>query len=714
MDPSQDRVPAAWHSDMDLADVHDTASMRTRDTATSSGRTAGAFVPTPPSPELDHQNYNHPPESILPTACFNGQRPPTPPRHDQDNWYDPRFVPFAAQPRRTRSSYKSPYESPCAPSGSPYAPSHASSYTLSHAPTDSEVHQDIDLQHERMRQTAAAAQSHAPSTPVYSSPLLPLTQQQPLQTSPQATPQATPPIQLWPTDTSMVDSTTKKKQELYKKKGEERRKSISSRKQSESSQVSANAPPTFLAPVLPEASQPTRKTGRSKRKTISQPNSAPTQPPPLRTIVPAYSFTPQQQTPPQPDGLPLYHPAAPNPGFYSQPQTPYFSNDQQQLYGHSSPMLNRYDRIQYQVNSSLALYTQHPQHPQQLRYPQYPQQPRSQLPQQPQFPQHTQFPQYAQFPHSQFPQHAQFPHSQFPQQPQFSQYTNTFEHQQQPQFQHSPHSQYSNTFDHQPYQTTSTSLVQTEEEMQEAPAAPTVNTEEIYQHITSIYTDYKWPVKLYQINPTPSFDFAQAYLEKWFVCHIYDSPSHSWQSHTTTGFIKNGNHYSFLVLHNAANPFTRDEKKTSSTSIGVYGRYAHEHDQIHWMTIAPCIKDLMAGMLEKTVSKLKETWKFDMPKASERRFHRAYWHAANMLPLKGLLNSNMEPEKPHDALEDAEIEDEPFGFTVEDLQTGEPNEKGQEIWEAIVKEVDGKDMDTLGGDHVVTGGTEVEFEAGLY
>ncbi|KAE8830071.1 hypothetical protein HRS9139_06695 [Pyrenophora teres f. teres] len=721
MDPSQGRVPAAWHSGMDLAGIQDTASMRTHNAATSSGQIAGAFVPTPPSPEPDYQNYNHQSQLILPTAYFNGQRPPTPPRHDQDNqfvdqhhWYDPRFVPAAAQSHQPRSPYESPYapsESPYALSRSPYAPFHASSYIPSYAPTDGQAHQDGSLYYEPMRQTAAAAQSHAPGTPRYSSPLPLLIQQQPLQTPPQATPQVTPPIQLWPTDTRMVDATSKKKQEVYKNKGEERRKSISSRKQSTSSQVSGTAPPKRPAPILPKPSQLTVTT-RGKRKSISQADSAPTQPPSLRSIIPAYSSTPQQQPPPQPEGFPLFHPVVPIPnlGFYPQPQqTPYFNNDQQQPHNHSSPILDRYDHIQYQVNSGLVPYTQHTQYSQQPQFPHH-----TQHPQFPHHSQHLQFPysHHLQFPYSQHPQFPysqcpQFPYSQHPQFPQLSQhpqYTNAFDYQQESQFPHSQHPQYANTFGYQRCQTTSTSSVQAEEEVQDAPPSPIADTEDISQHISSIYTDYKWPVKLYQLNPTPSFDFAQTYLDEWFTYHIYNSTEYSWHSHTTTGFIKNGNQYSFLVLHNAANPFTQGEERTSSTSIGVYGRYAHAHDQIHWTTIAPCIKTLMAGMLQDSVSELKETWTFDMPKASERRFHRAYWHAARMLPLRGLLNSGREPDKPHDALEDPEMQDEQFGFTVDELQTGEPNEKSEEIWEAIVQEMEGRDMDTLGGDHVVTGG----------
>ena len=262
---------------------------------------------------------------------------------------------------------------------------------------------------------------------------------------------------------------------------------------------------------------------------------------------------------------------------------------------------------------------------------------------------------------------------------------------------------YTSTSDHRSYQTTFS--IQEEEDQNVLPARP-ADPEDVYQPIASTYTDYKWPVKLYELRPSPTLDFAQTYLEEWLSAHVYNASYYKWHSHSTLGFIKNGNRLSILVLHNAANPFTADT--TTSTSLGVYGRYAHAHNEIHWTTITPGISDLMAGMLEKGVTELKEKWSFDMLKASDKRFHRAYWLAASMLPLKGLLNNRMEAEKPHDALEDEEMEDDEFEFTAEELQTGGENEQSEEVWREILDEVDGLCIDELGRDHVVTGGTERE------
>ena len=245
-----------------------------------------------------------------------------------------------------------------------------------------------------------------------------------------------------------------------------------------------------------------------------------------------------------------------------------------------------------------------------------------------------------------------------------------------------------------------------EEDENILPARPE-DPEEIYQPITSNYTDYKWPVKLYELRASPTLDFAQTYLDGWLSSHVFKTSYYTWHSHSTFGFIKNGNRLSILVLHNAANPFTAET--TSSTSLGVYGRYAHAHNEIHWTTITPGISNLMAGMLEEGVTELKQKWSFNEFKASEKRFHRAYWLAANMLPLKGLLNNRMEAEKPHDAPEDEEMDGEEFEFTAKELQTVEENEEGEESWKKILDEVGGLSVDELGGDHVVTGGKEKEW-----
>ncbi|EUC41847.1 hypothetical protein COCMIDRAFT_40014 [Bipolaris oryzae ATCC 44560] len=231
------------------------------------------------------------------------------------------------------------------------------------------------------------------------------------------------------------------------------------------------------------------------------------------------------------------------------------------------------------------------------------------------------------------------------------------------------------------------------------------------QLITDKYEAYKWPVWHYELRSGTRFDFAQSYILEWLEKTTSFPQKPKWHCHVTTGFIKGGSRFSILILHNAANPFQWGPTAETTTTIGVYGRYAHTHEEIHWTTITPW---LVAPFTENTDLILKEKWGFDMPKASDRRFHRAYWLAANMQPLKGLLNHCISHEKPHDALEEGE-DDEKFEIKKEDLQcewsNGQmPKEDCEKVWQKVLAEIEGKEMDQLGSDHVTVGGTEREYE----
>jgi hypothetical protein len=238
-----------------------------------------------------------------------------------------------------------------------------------------------------------------------------------------------------------------------------------------------------------------------------------------------------------------------------------------------------------------------------------------------------------------------------------------------------------------------------------------IDLETIPQHITRNYDEYRWPVKLYQLQAEKDFDFAECFLENHFQQNIYDSNEHKWHAHTTKGFIKDGNRLSILVLHNAANPFEWGIPPVSTTSIGVYGLYAHEHNEIHWTTIAPSIPEWFDSCSDRGYLTVKQKWHPDM-KASEKRFHRAYWLAANMLPLNRILNNSLAPEKPHGLLEDDEGDS--FVVTEEDLQykwtegtvTVENSEK---IWQKLVDEVDALSLESLDFEHLATGGSERAF-----
>ena len=238
-----------------------------------------------------------------------------------------------------------------------------------------------------------------------------------------------------------------------------------------------------------------------------------------------------------------------------------------------------------------------------------------------------------------------------------------------------------------------------------------IDLETIPQHITRNYDEYRWPVKLYQLQAEKDFDFAECFLENHFQQNIYDSDEHKWRAHTTKGFIKDGDRLSILVLHNAANPFEWGMSPVSTTSIGVYGLYAHEHNEIHWTTIAPSIPEWFDSCSDRGYLTVKQKWHPDM-KASEKRFHRAYWLAANMLPLNRILNNSLAPEKPHGLLEDDEGDS--FVVTEEDLQykwtegtvTVENSEK---IWQKLVDEVDALSLESLDFEHLATGGSERAF-----
>ncbi|KAF1846484.1 uncharacterized protein K460DRAFT_395870 [Cucurbitaria berberidis CBS 394.84] len=233
--------------------------------------------------------------------------------------------------------------------------------------------------------------------------------------------------------------------------------------------------------------------------------------------------------------------------------------------------------------------------------------------------------------------------------------------------------------------------------------------DDIEQLITDKYEEYKWSVKLYEINPEKGYDFAQSFLEDLFsmkdLCDI--SSQYSWHAHTSQGFIKDGDRLSFVVLHNAANPFTWNMSPDSTTTIGVYGRYWHLHNEIHWKTFAPDIRDILNDVMNQGFFKLKNKWHVDMEKASDKRFHRAYWLAARMMPLKGILNHDPVRETPHDAVED----DEDFKVTEKDLQNSWDDEEISEeestkTWEKILQRNEEAGVSEYKNEHVVTGSSE--------
>ncbi|KAI4650751.1 hypothetical protein J4E93_003108 [Alternaria ventricosa] len=276
----------------------------------------------------------------------------------------------------------------------------------------------------------------------------------------------------------------------------------------------------------------------------------------------------------------------------------------------------------------------------------------------------------------------------------------------------SPYPQYQQPFHAQPQP-----LVYMPQHRPHTPAAPPppppkiVDPETISQQITSTYDEYRWPVALYELEAGPGFDFAESWLQDQLGKGVYHSDSNRWDAHSTAGFIKNGNRMSLLVLHNAANPFQYDPPATSTTSIGVYGLFAHEHNEIHWTTIAPGVSKWFTLCMNAGFLTLKQKWSPNM-KASDKRFHRAYWLAANKLPLNRILNHNAAPETPYGVFEDSEKDK--FVIAEQDLQHGWDGEsvsveESKKIWERIVDEMEGMDLADV--EHVSIGGSERAFMA---
>ena len=237
-----------------------------------------------------------------------------------------------------------------------------------------------------------------------------------------------------------------------------------------------------------------------------------------------------------------------------------------------------------------------------------------------------------------------------------------------------------------------------------------VDWDDLNQPITQNYEDYKWSIELFEMVTDGAYDFAQPFLEDLFVAKgLYGIRSqYKWHAHSTKGFIKEGNRLSFIVLHNAVNPFQWGIPPESTTTIGVYGRYWNEADkEIHWKTFAPSIREHVQEFLNSGYFSLKFKWRVDMDKASDRRFHRAYWHAANITSLKGLLNHAGDSEPSHDVLNDEEgltFQEKDLDNSWKDQDIAE--EEANKVWAKILQHNEDMHVPTDGYEHVVTGCSE--------
>lgn len=241
-----------------------------------------------------------------------------------------------------------------------------------------------------------------------------------------------------------------------------------------------------------------------------------------------------------------------------------------------------------------------------------------------------------------------------------------------------------------------------------------VSPDELPQPIVKSYSEYKWSVYHYSVLPFSGYDHAERWVQALFDQNLAADYQARHVAHVTQGFIQDGGAHSIIVLYNAANPFEYEPVPDATTTIGVYGLYWHKHAEIHWTTLATDLRWLFLASVQAGFIKLDQHWTFDDPKASEKRFHRAYWLAANRRGLGGLLNRMPSTDKQPYLIEDLSEEDpdKDFCITEEDM-TNEWDvtaEQSELAWQQVEEFVEllGKDFDPSGRNyqHLVVSNTE--------
>ncbi|KAJ8105446.1 hypothetical protein OPT61_g10172 [Boeremia exigua] len=230
------------------------------------------------------------------------------------------------------------------------------------------------------------------------------------------------------------------------------------------------------------------------------------------------------------------------------------------------------------------------------------------------------------------------------------------------------------------------------------------------QPIVPTYEAYKWPIHHYHLHPTNGYAFAESWLDALLATTLAPHYRANHLSHITPGFIQNGTPLSLLVLHNATNPFS--ESHDATVSIGVYGLHWRRSADIHWTTLASDQRALFADAEAKGALVEVERWECDEARAERRRFHRAYWLAANRRKLGGLLNrAPVEGEEEDEVGGAGEVgkEEEEDGFVVEEADLSAEwgvDEGGAEVaWEKVLQDVE--DEGEEGREYVVVASSEV-------
>lgn len=223
---------------------------------------------------------------------------------------------------------------------------------------------------------------------------------------------------------------------------------------------------------------------------------------------------------------------------------------------------------------------------------------------------------------------------------------------------------------------------------------PLPTADDLPQSIVSTWEQYKWSVYHYELQPVSGYDYAESWLHQLFSGALkFDYREHH-LTHVSTGFIKDGTPLSLLILHNATNPFpTCSPPITSTITIGVYGYHWYTQSAIHWTTLASDQQLLIEQCVQAGFLVQKHKWPADADKASEKRFHRAYWRAANRQNMKDLLNCGRSDEKSGDLIEDGSEEDPDVGFCVsrKDLTNvwNVTDQEADEAWREVQGVVEG-------------------------
>lgn len=241
---------------------------------------------------------------------------------------------------------------------------------------------------------------------------------------------------------------------------------------------------------------------------------------------------------------------------------------------------------------------------------------------------------------------------------------------------------------------------------------PPPTADELSQAIVSKYEDYKWSVYHYQLQPK-GYDFAERWFQELFDTTLNAEYTERHFSHVSQGFIKDGDRHSILVLHNAANPFVYEPTPSSTITIGMYGYHWYQHNEIHWTTLATDQRHFFVQCVQAGWLVEKYKWTHDA-KPTEKRFHRAYWLAANRQDMKGLLNRGPLDDKPHDLVEERGEDDPGKDFSISEAGlTNEwdvTNTESAAAWQRVQDEVEalgfGFDVCGQGWQHVVITNSE--------